>query len=1560
MILIGSNQPRPGSTKPNAAAQLAASQAFLANRASNANLSASAAATALRSHTTSPTPVGQIQTKRMQRRGSVSSNGSAPARPGGLQRRDSGASMTERTFREPSPNRPERPASSHGPYPRYEEAAPPPVPILPQRYASPSLSNKSRQRPASAEPQERISSHPPRLQGGRGISLDREPGVLPIPRGTQQTPSSLDTVNEANQAANRASVNFSRPMSPQNMSPVNSPMHGGRIKSPLPPSDTNAGLPAGEAERILGTPKGTAAHPIKKNKKTVLKESAEGSDLVTMISGGRSQPPASSGTFPQQPKDSHSTVNVAPETDNGTTLAPSRMKKKKKVTKAAEAQQQEPNEGFGNAYPSDTDSVTSEISSTTDRPRSFNTRAAGILAKQPSIVREDREGEEKAERKPSSTKTLAQASPNGSASGRLSIGSKSVSEERQHNRSASQSDAQQSMAISLDVPSTARPTSLSPVRAAHFSTQPIYETPDGAKHQPPARSVSPAKSALKNSPSRGHSPIIRRSKVLTSSEASDTASGISEDTNPPTRKKNKARVSFDEDSVNIGRAASPVSTDSPVILSPQSKPKARSWLDLVRDKTSVADQPGHDQEDTSITPTPALPSFGSVRARNEKNAPQKAIGDIGENNAEKAGSSSMGPSTDESVRENVYQDAAFEGDGCLPAQVHRPLEDASLPDIIPIEGAGFQSDEGNIPQEMKPSVASAPLADAAVPSQENPSIEGVTSLEHNTGHPQIKESDGLMPSIAVMPATPGAEEGLGTHDEWLGMPGEFPGAAEPPSQEQTSMATISEPAPSHPTKVTPATKNSGLDISSSVPSSPIITPATVGIAEPEPEGLLAQLDPNVPCVGDVATTLRTQIESQHGEDSEEHGSIYSDAAEDQTDFEGDGFGSINAIIESPSSPDFGAAGKPPPASPTPNAFNEAVERRKPERTVTQTSEPASDEGWDRAQAYWSGLSHTRKQQLEQAALPGALDEPIIPDRTMRGKNSVARKKKKKGERTTLPVDHMDSVNTGPQSGNSAARSASFIGPDINKPKLSPPQSTLPEPHVRGSIRDGPALKTAEKGSTQRRSVQKGPPEQKATLQKKTRPVSAVPMVDYNESQATSSKTHARAVSAIGSTTSSAHGLAQLKKETSKPKVKLSHARSDGSDSDSSFKRIRSSTPDAGIYKMKRTMRRGGGDVEPSASANRASSINSPKALPAGSTARRPFGSVGGGGGGSMRTSMRDPTDSSKPSRTSMRNSIDSSKAGRTKSPSRFAFSLGSKSKPAESKPRSSYGSRFGDSSDDEIALPPMSSSRFADSSDEDGPALAPVRGIPRRIDEGDSTDLEDSSAENVQARTSGKSNSTVPTTVSAPSTKPEGLALASGSVRAPRGDIASTISMGAGLQAKKAAEKEKKKRSFFGTLGSRRKDDPSRVRKSEIESAARRDTPLERTKAERAVSNQSTMVETTPQSVKFPVQASIVPSTPKSPKLQRRNTPKKLTTAGDISWPLPQVPGNVTVSTPASRPRTSDGAVPSISESRPHMGSRRITVQGATVPNSTTNVAIGRGGKKKRFPMLRKAFGFHD
>ena len=1429
------------------------------------------------------------------------------------------------------------------------------------------------------EPPERVSSPPPRLAGGRGVSLDRGPGnYKPNQGGAKARGTNLNTVGELEQAGSRGSVNFSRPMSPTN-SPPASPLTGGRVRSPPPTKITLvSGLPSREVDRIMESMQETAARPVKKKKKLVVRDTAEGSHLLTGKTNGAALGAALAATPQRQLTSSTSTTSPSSTGSQPSGVSESQRpkKKKKKISPAAGSQNQETGEGFGSAYPSDTDSVTSERSSTTERPRGLNTRAAGLLAKQPSIVREDREAEEQEEMQiPAKEANDPMVKSDTTSAVTPANTSKVVSKERQHNRSASQQAALQgSKRTSLDVPGAARPQSLSPARAAHFSPQPEYETPGGTRHQPPARSVSPVKSALKHSPSRGHSPIgvivggENRGQGLAASEASDTASNISDDgLRSFPKKKKTVRVSFDDNALAVGRAASPsMSPESPVVLSPQNKPKSRSWFDLVREKNEESMLSDSDQ-DGVIKPVPALPSFGRTRSLNDELVLDPAEQEKPGRDSAKETLHSMGTSTDQVVGGLLSQNAATKNnqEGVKPVTYQGPQEPLP-PEVTSVEGSGYHSDEETNHVDEQQGVKHPAAEEGAHQVADNALSKEMATSDMPTDKLASELPSANVPSISLQPATPALETGHSERTSWLGMPGGFPSAPEATVNSRGSPASVAE-------------------------ANSEITPATIGIAEPEPESAAAQHDPGTPHVGGLAEGLRTQIESQSGEESEDSGgSIYSDAAEDPDDLEGDGFGSINAIVESPAaSPLIAAAGRPPPVSPVNIAPTVKTARPSPlTRNESELSEPASDAGWDRAQAYWSGLSQTRRQQLEQAAAPGAVDKPVVPKDSTRAPESV--KKKKKTSKTPASDAGTNDPALPPwpdkQYRNDIARPGS---PTVPPPKSSmrnakadntqethmrssmrsgpPPRSALrtegqadrkEETHMRSSMRNGPPPKSALRNVDHRNSVQ-SQPELRGALQKKNRPVSAVATVDYNKPHASPTPMHSRAAS-TGTAASSLTPIPtqpKSKKPIAKPKL----GRND-SDSSSSFRKVRSSTPNSnsGRYNMKRTMRPSSVDARPQSPIT-AQPSSGRTSSPTNSMARRPFSSVGPSGGG-MRTSMRDSTDLGKPARTTLRGSMDSK---RPKSPSRFGFGKASKLKAADSKPSSRFSSRFGNSSDEEDGQPNLRS-RFADSSDDELADLTPVRGIPRRIDEGDSSELEDSSVEDVPTPSKAKMNG-----AKAPATtKPEGSALASGSLRAASGD-APIAAMGSGLQAKKAAEKENKKRSFFGSLGSKKRDSPS-VRKPDVDSVPRHDTALERSKAETHATMSSkggrvlgpSSPKADPISLQPPMvgsQTSTAQSSPKSPKLQRRNTPKRLASANEISWPLAPSLGGAT-NTTDNRPRTSDGQAKPINAAaeRPDVSRRKSTVpgEGANAPSAV--VSEGATSKKKRFPMLRKVFGLHD
>ena len=1445
--------------------------------------------------------MGEVQTKRtIQRHGSTSSNGSA-AGPGRLKRQGSSGSMTERTFREQSPSRPVS---------RARDDDPPPMPALPKAYAASAVPNAKR-RPASAEPLERIASPPLKLPGGRGVSLDRGPGVLhgpPKKQGGSRKPS-LSNIVEQERVGNKGSVNFSRPMSPTISPPVSPVIDRGPHTQPTPKSRAVSGpasLSSGEVQDIQYSVQEVANAPVKKKKKKVVSDMTEGSHLEA---GGLGKKPVGSALESRARQEpSQQAISPTPATSQTVT-----KRKKKRASASQDSTTAVP------VYSSDSESSEQSFS---DRPRTYNTRAAGLLTKQPSIVREDREGEELEEKKISPPTRKSEIVENGhvqNGSAQNGIAQTGVTKAPIPGQDASllttvgtiatkdpdpmqgleSKDEAQSEQTALkplttaDLSQESKRASLSPTRSARFSSQLTFETPGAIRHQPPPRSVSPAKSALKQSPSpRGPSPAGVYRPGQAPSEASDTLSVASDEGNRSSVKRKKSvRVSFDDDPTIVGEAAPPASAaSSPIILSPQNKLQpGKSWFGLGRDKRKGG-QVSDDSEDDVMKPVPALPSFGSIRER--KGGPEPAATPQESLQEQSSASSSaqtlqnVTSSSDHALGSIVAKDFASH----IQAPSAQPSNEPLPPEVTSVEGSGYQSDTESSSGSVNADLVQGPVH---------------ISQEHTTRSSSV-------PTIAVQPATPGIESPEPKRDSWFYMPGGFPLSSESLSR------AADTPVPDE------------------RPVAPDSSPAVAGISEPEPEVSAQYHEPASPVVGQVAESIlqQTSTKDAHADDSDDSGdSIYSDAAEDALDFEGDGFGSINAIVDSPAIAPVKLSQVIPPVD------SKAIST-KDER------EEGSGKGWEGAQVFWSAVNGSRK------AAPKESDSKLdLQETSTRSLAEPVNKQETTSEPANEPSRPRSAKAEAPRAAAKIPTSKPKSKPAVDKPTMrksmreAAPSPQEPAKAFRSSMRDGPRQTSAPQTSEPYRMAssmragavrgannnQRGPTpgrnlessEPRGALQKKQRPAPAGSILsgkDYNANGTSHPPLPTRKSAAKPSTTLPQSGLAIS-----------SHRRtaSNGSDSSSSFKKARKSSTSSGRYSMRRSMRSDAGQGRPQSEVIPSSSFSVRSASPTPGANRRPLSSSGFG----MRTSLRGPANS-------MRSSSP---------PSSNAFGKGTKTKATKSaKPARHLASRFGNSSDEDEGRRTFSS-RFADSSDEDEPSklkFTPVRGIPKRIDEGDSTDLEDSEDEAKQEVKSKPILKQLSTN--------EGSALASGSLRQNGAENGNGNAPGGSYVMSKSLEREnKKKPSFFGSLG-RRRDKSSKVLKADVESAARRDTPLERTKLERTLLPSPAGLETNTATTNTPNEtpADSPTQSPRSPKLQRRHTPQRVMSD---SWPLPGIPsakGEGKLSDAAARPMTSDGSTGP--KTGPLTGGREFST------STAGEAAVGRSGKKKRFPLLRKAFGLHD
>lgn len=1088
----------------------------------------------------------------------------------------------------------------------------------------------------------------------------------------------------------------------------------------------------------------------------------------------------------------------------------------------------------------------------------------------------------------------------------------------------------------------ARVHSVSPPRT-HFA-----KTPESLLivHSPPPRSVSPRKSAMKNSNSpRTMSPAGegsdrgRNSSHERSPASIHVSSGMDSDEQQIQRKKS-VRVSFDESSNIVLGAAGPVAApESPTSDASQSR---RSWFGFPRRKGK--DMPSLDDDDEEVMkPRPALPSFGSIRSKKHQDTsvvedrplvkpPPPVMDSAGgtppmstehSNNSKDSLDEILGQSSDHAIGGIMAQDFASNEQ----TKERNPL-DPLPPQVTTVEGSGYVSDDGSsiVSTEDRSHEQEAP-GFGAPQNLVGPDVDRVNRTEEarKVLSPVLEEppltppasSNGNIPEINVQQASPTMEDlSKGSLAVPLVVDGPVKEHVHIPGQwdDDDVVEVPSRSAP--PIQVTEALSTAGS------------TPATAGIAEPPVE----QESPSVPISGIHNDNLYTHNAAAADETEESDGnSIYSDAAEDLSEFEGDGFISLDAVVESTvevNSPIPGLAITTPPDSP-------AIRLRatSPQSMPVEASHSAGP-GWDKAQQYWSSVNSGKKKELEMQTQPPVEDDASEEEEEEELKPVPTQKKKTATRATPTAKQPQKERSYMIQPGSKAAPEG--YTPVMRTSMRGEAQGPV-EAHMRSTMRSGGAI----------RSSMRSPPPQvqqsnaKNTTVQKSRPMSYPGPGSELASSAAAASSQVNKAAANNATGPSAPSL----------------RRRGSADSDSSFKRAR---PVSEGISMRRTMR-GSSDVSKGGRTQSPmdSSRFSIRSLSPSESTRRPFSSSPGSqlGQGTMRRSLRDsydaPTLRGGP-QTGSRSSI---------------LSFGKSGGRSGTKPKFGSTRNFDDSSDEEDSRPRAFSSRFVDSSDEedDGPPPPPVsmtksmRGtplktIPQRsgVEDGDSSDLPDSDDEKVSrsagplklAKTRQTNGTTAPTK--------QGNALASGSLRRSGSGRetmgATTIPITTGTRPGKGG--------FMSILRRKKPDPGSKIHKSDLESAARRDTPLERSKSDLAMLRQGGDGTGAPGGIRV-----------HSPKLQKRHT--------SDSWPLSnEMPvQKPPVGAEPARPNTSgvdgvDGTLTNgtngttngttnVMGERPALAGRRFTSNGLLVESELAN-NFSPGRKKKKFPALRRMFRLDD
>ncbi|KAF1931965.1 uncharacterized protein M421DRAFT_417693 [Didymella exigua CBS 183.55] len=1517
-----SNPPPRAAPPPSTSASLAATKAFVKNQASDATLSNAAAAAALRSHTSSPTPVGELVTKRMARRGSTSSQGSQ--RPQGLHRQSSTGSMTERSFRNPSPNG--------------GNAAVPPVPAVPQNI--PGSGGSVHRRASSLEPASRGAS-PTQRGGGRGVSLDRGPG--PSAHRPQRVGSPLAQVSEEGHDQ-RQSVNFSRPMSPGLSGGPSS--SSGWFGGPVVNQEAVQRMASTGRPKSVGAPYATNTAQAVANaagRPVSLHYVQGGQEGMRLSSGGMRAKP--SGTAVQSrsflPASTQSPRQVDPKSPDAVYDPSTRTFIHKQdamnIHREQHEQPEEPAQHYVSQHlrsaaplqsgrgrtpsplrhsvrpeQSPPRSVAQPLLPKTDaaETRKFEDRPVTPPSSQPSssgatVARQHSKDYANADIEPVAFIPIDKGGANTAQQPQTELSSQFVQTlDSSYPRIGTPAKTASNIPVEQvrDTVKTERQASLSPARHATFA--PNTSVLAGLKHEPLPRSVSPAKSALKSSPSvsrRSNSPLGPNqrvySKAASVSGASDTASESGYG-----KKKKTVRVSFEQEPTVAGYAAygdmdTPVSPAGP-------KPS----------KPTPAVQ---EEFDDFMKPRPALPSFGSVRdktrQRDEEDIPQKVTETVSTPMSASVASvgDSMEASTDLGLGHTVAQDFASK---------QSATDDPLPPQATSVEGSGYVSDS-NYSTDGESSVRkhADPITTETLPVREPKSLTKPTAETPST-IPAISEQIAEVPNIAVLPATPS--------------PYEHP---EPKFQSMSAPGGWTEEEEQQP----PTTSYAAVQFA------PIETPASIQ----------QQQQLNEP----PSTT-------NPDDDDTDNSSVYSDAYEDISDKDG-GFGSINAIVESPvagPSPGLMAskwADKSVTESPTPRSKSNTSTVDKDKLVDTSTSE------WEAARAHWSGINRPRDHDdrpavqtdtHRQTVAARVLQAPVQEAELRTERKPAVQASPKAAPQTTPQVSMLEAPSRASMSSQPLQTPNKPLKSALKKTTPSPAPAQTPGsgvPKMRMSMRSA-SPRAASSGQSQMRTTMRGnaSPGPRAASQIRTSmrgdaaPATNMALaasrqsapVDTKAPRGALQKKHIPAAVAASQARPQSIPAAAPRKQMAAPAPTYD---SDSDASASSFHRSRARRNSGGGFS--RTSMRGG----PAGHTMRASapapaqvrSISPPK--PAQSSFRP-----------SMRSSSPEPVKSSRFSIRSL------SPAGRFRkkpkdvppvpslpSPRSMPEPKGKAPAPAPAKSRA-FQSRFADSSDEDEERPRRFASRFADSDSEPEPyelppGLAPVRGIPRKAGEedGDSTDLEEE-MEASKPSTSAPPITDVPNGHANGAVTTQGTALAAGSLRDSKHAPSSPAT--------------KAKRGFFG-MGKKKKGAvtpapaPAQTSQAPQPTSPTPDVPLPPQQRNREVGGPLTPIgedDDKQLSASPAVTASPqVKQSPRSPKLQRRSTP---------DWPLappPPVTGE-------QRPMSSDGAA-----RRPRFGKRQSS-QFSTATTATSpvldaqgrSVSFGRTGKKKKFQGLRRAFGINN
>ncbi|KAI1420223.1 hypothetical protein F5Y12DRAFT_139797 [Xylaria sp. FL1777] len=1290
----GSRRRRPpatpfNSTTANPNATTAAASAFMsaANHNPNKTLSSAAAAAALRARPHTPTNVAEVQTKRTVRRSaSLSSSGSARLANGRGQqeRRGSTASMTERTFRTPSPHRQSTPTA-------HERQ--PPVPRIPDGHkisASGSrITGVAMQTFRTAS--QKMTSSPPswHVQPSGDVSNVRTSDSVTRTINSLPPRHPNPVTSQPSRSDSRSSINFSYPTTFRPQSPPASPaspatafesdvITASRPPSPSapnlskgPPStartqtgrqlvyDPNSRrmIPKAQVEEATGYEiRQITEKPSKRRKDGALRREGNQPAKGTIARTRRAMVDENK-SLRELPKREQPVVEALPTAEERL-LDEEPGVRTDEVTGNSDwnspTQRPEPRESMFRSSPP-THSPPAEQQSDF-LPGSYSRLSPVATVQDEPLVDDGKPKTANYSQPPQTVRDVLDSMPTrqvlseglhrphpSQKSDRLEMDQESRPSSTVGEFGLPEIHGEQKVMAAQNKPivelfaergDMRRSSSNSPARQARFATGPAEKL--AVRHIPLPRSASPIKSAMKQtSPVQGET--SPSDNVSDPSRSGAVSPDRKEDRAIP--RKKSVRVSFDDHGTTVVRDSTTVIEEySPATQSPQGG--KRAWFsNIARSKKKEIAL----DDDEVMKPRPALPSFGSIRDKRVRELGERPLVRPLEFACSTAISSSpeLRPQSSSTINDSeTLEECALDqpSDHTISAllsqdQTNRNTANISrfrepLPPVVTsIEGSGYSSDsiQGSDFEEQTGSTIAV----------------GISGTNSSVPGSQLTQSD-----------MDNSSQTTGSRHE------EIPQTASTPQQDIPHISVI-QPSPmseEHSHRADPPATRQDFDVPGGFPefesdescdSLLELTKDSASAAIPEPTTVTAK-------PGQVGLSHQTTVNSSTAAaifndtaEDESDESVYSDAYEDIPDVNSCGFLSLDAVVDGP----IDEASKPripeliesvPVSIVTSEPKHDAILEKilAPEG---QPRPPPDTDDWEQAKAFWRSLTAEKRRQLEQEATEEAGAEGDREDASQPIRRNSSRRKSTQSIQPTL------------------------------RTSLAHGKVQQPEPYIKLSRRDNGATKTVSaQPRTGMRKTLRSNGETQSAAKSSIRQAALVKLPAPKPSL--SSRHQATYVGRHSETQpDSSSGV------TTQAKPGLQRRRSNGSDS--SFKRSRHSP--VGTLAFRNTMRQASiqSHHKPISGSGR---LSLRSLSPAGSTVW-------------PDSTTRFSTSSPVYMKRTLRSGSESSHEGNRSSVHFPLFLRSIKSHPSRPK----YSSRFEDSSDEDGETFADFRSRLDDSSDEE-------------------------------------------------------------------------------------------------------------------------------------------------------------------------------------------------------------------------------------------------------------------